>query len=115
MTSGLLPIKVELLRLMHCNKIRGDAHVLPRLFVLILNANINAALRLPFRNQIYCFDRPAVEQHALSSIAISENPQLRKPMMGIVQVGASQSHLDRSRPEIRGWFQRQPGWSLFSR
>ena len=56
--SGLLPIKVELLRLMHCNKIRGDAHVLPRLFVLILNANINAVLRLPFRNQIYCFDRP---------------------------------------------------------
>ena len=35
-------------------------------------------------------------------------------MMGIVQVGGSQSHLDRSRPEIRGWFQRQPGWSLFS-
>jgi hypothetical protein len=30
-----------------------------RVFVLILNANIDAALRLPFRNQIYCFDRPA--------------------------------------------------------
>jgi hypothetical protein len=50
---------VRFWRLMHCNKIRGDAHVLPRLFVLILNANINAALRLPVRNQIYCFDRPA--------------------------------------------------------
>ena len=57
--TSLLPITVELLRFMQCNKIRGDAHVLPRVFVLILDANINAALRLPFRNQIYCFDQPA--------------------------------------------------------
>ena len=60
-----------------------------RAFVLILNANRNAALRPFFRNQTWWFDQLAIRATRFSSIFDKrKNPELRKPMMKIVQVGA---------------------------